>query len=124
MKTKSIVYSIMIVLLFIISGVCQKQNKVEKKLDALQEALQLTSEQTKALKQILVVQHEQDQKDRELYKENQEELRTARKSRNKETDKQIESILTEKQIELFKEYKKTRRSKKGEQNKSAEERKP
>ena len=117
MAINKVLVSSMIILFSLTSiAFCQKQNRVEKRTSEIQAALQLDSEQTEKLAQILTVQEEMEQKNREQYKDNEEELETARKTLHKETDKQIEEILTDEQKELYKEYKKERRSKKGDRS--------
>jgi len=105
---------------------CQKQDRAEKQLEELKSALQLSDDQIEQITPILAAQVEQEEKDRELYKNDREKQEETRRALHKKTDEQIIALLTEEQIEQFKKFKeehRKNRKKRGQKRQRREDKK-
>jgi Spy/CpxP family protein refolding chaperone len=73
------------------------QERINRQVEMLKNALGLTDEQAAAIKDILLAQHEQIKILREQYKDDPEGLREALKTLLQETDASIIALLTPEQ---------------------------
>ena len=89
--------------------------RVLQRLDELQKALSLTTDQTAKIKPILFDAQAQGRKIREEYGEDREGARDAMREQGQKSDARIQALLTADQITKYEQYKKERRQRMMEQ---------
>lgn len=89
----------------------QKPPRIDKEIARMDEALDLTAEQEKKIKEIFEHSRKEMEKDREANMDNRSAMREAFKARKELTEIHIKNILTGDQKAKYEEYQKTRVSK-------------